>query len=276
MKTTSCKLLLLLSKNNLMSCSTTLDPEKIVETIAKLEKRIADRFPDSGLRKLVNQFLEIAGKSKSKIEWIAKPNLTIRILTYFVIIIGIAGLIYSLSFIDLKIQNKTLGNIISISEALFNDLILIGAAIFFLVTIETRVKKTRASKLLNELRVLAHVIDMHQLTKDPAMLYEINKSTEHSPVRKLSKFELQRYLDYCSEVLSLIGKVAALYAQSLPIDVVVRAVNEIEVLTNSFSRKIWQKLVILSELEEHSQTKKASKRKKEVNKKSTAKKENKK
>ena len=249
-----------------MSCSTTLDPERIVETIAKLEKRIADRFPDSGLRKLVNQFLEIAGKSKNKIEWIAKPNLTIRILTYFVIIIGIIGLIYSLSFIDLKIQNKTLGNIISITESLFNDLVLIGAAIFFMVTIETRVKKNRASKLLNELRVLAHVIDMHQLTKDPAMLYEMNKSTVHSPVRKLSKFELQRYLDYCSEALSLIGKVAALYAQSLPADVrsdvVVRTVNDIEVLTNSFSRKIWQKLVILSELEENSQERKATKRKK--------------
>jgi hypothetical protein len=245
-----------------MNSSTTLEPEKIVETIAKLEKRIADRFPDSGLRKLVNQFLEIAGKSKAKIEWIAKPNLTIRILTYFIIMLGVAALIYSLSFIDFKIQNKTLSNIISFSESLFNDIILIGAAIFFMITIETRVKKTRATKLLNELRVLAHVIDMHQLTKDPAMLYEKGKNTAHSAVRELNKFELQRYLDYCSEALSLIGKVAALYAQSLPIEVVVRTVNEIEVLTNSFSRKIWQKLVILSELEEIYEIKKAPKRKK--------------
>jgi hypothetical protein len=118
-----------------------------------------------------------------------------------------------------------------------------------MVTIETRIKKNRASGLLNDLRVIAHVIDMHQLTKDPVMLLSDSKFTKNSPKRKLSKFELQRYLDYCSEALSLIGKVAALYAQSLPNEVVVRTVNEIEVLSTGFSRKIWQKLIILNEMD---------------------------
>jgi hypothetical protein len=61
---------------------------------------------------------------------------------------------------------------------------------------------------------------------------------------------LQRYLDYCSEILSLIGKVAALYAQSLPDDVIVSTVNDIESLTDGLSRKIWQKIMILSEIDE--------------------------
>ncbi len=227
-----------------------LESERIVRTIQRLEKRIADRFPDSGLRKVVNQFLEIAAKSKRNIEWIAEPNLLIRVFSYFIIVIGTAALIYSFTIIDLKIENKTLSNILTLSESLFNDLILIGAAMFFMITFETRVKKNRASKLLNELRVIAHVIDMHQLTKDPSMIHEPEKVTENSPIRKMSKFEIQRYLDYCSEALSLVGKVAALYAQSLPNEVVVRTVNEIEVLSTGFSRKIWQKLIILNELEE--------------------------
>jgi hypothetical protein len=232
-----------------MKGSIILESDRIVETIRKLESRIADRFPDSGLRKVVNQFYEVATKSKKNIEWIGRPNVVIRLLSYFVIIIGIVALVYSLSLIELHIENKTLDNVLSLSESLFNDLILIGAAIFFMVTIETRIKKNRASGLLNDLRVIAHVIDMHQLTKDPVMLLSDSKFTKNSPKRKLSKFELQRYLDYCSEALSLIGKVAALYAQSLPNEVVVRTVNEIEVLSTGFSRKIWQKLIILNEMD---------------------------
>jgi len=40
----------------------------------------------------------------------------------------------------------------------------------------------------------------------------------------MTPFELGRYLDYCSEMLSLTGKVAALYAQDLDDPVVVEAV----------------------------------------------------
>lgn len=236
-----------------------LQSDMIERTIERLEKRISDRFPDSGLRKIVNQFLEVAGKSKKNIEWISKPNMTIRLFSYFVIAMGIAAIVYSFTIIDFKIQNKTISNIVSLSESLFNDIILIGAAIFFIVTIETRAKRYKASKLLNELRVIAHVIDMHQLTKDPGMIHESEKNTQNSPSRKLSKFELERYLDYCSEALSLIGKVAALYAQSLPSEVVVRTVNEIEVLSTGFSRKIWQKLIILNNMEQNKEKSKTKK-----------------
>jgi len=233
-----------------MKESTRLQSDKIVQTIEKLEKRIADRFPNSGLRKVVKQFLEIAGKSKKNIEWISKPNFAIRIFSYLIIAVGVVAIIYSFTLIDLKIQNRTLSNIVSFTESLFNDLVLIGAAIFFMVTIETRVKRRRTSKMLNELRVIAHVIDMHQLTKDPGMMQESRMYTENSPSRTLTKFELERYLDYCSEALSLIGKVAALYAQSLPDEVVVRTVTEIEGLSTGFSRKIWQKLIILNGMED--------------------------
>ncbi len=88
---------------------------------------------------------------------------------------------------------------------------------------------------------------MHQLTKDPVIILNKEGDTEHSPKRTLSKFELQRYLDYCSEAMALISKVAALYAQSLPDKTVISAVNEIEILSTGLSRKIWQKLVILND-----------------------------
>ena len=60
----------------------------------------------------------------------------------------------------------------------------------------------------------------------------------------MSLFELSRYLDYCSEALSLTGKVAALYVQRFEDSVAFDAVNEVEQLTTGLSRKIWQKLTV--------------------------------
>lgn len=48
-------------------------------------------------------------------------------------------------------------------------------------------------------------------------------------------------------MLSLIGKIAALYAQHLNDSVVLEAVDEIEDLSNSLSHKIWQKITIISQ-----------------------------
>ncbi|HLA64366.1 MAG TPA: hypothetical protein VK610_08045, partial [Rhodothermales bacterium] len=69
--------------------------------------------------------------------------------------------------------------------------------------------------------------------------------TASSPTRTMSAPELGRYLDYCSEMLSLTSKVAALFVQHLNDPVVLSAVNEIENLATGTSGKIWQKITLL-------------------------------
>ena len=64
----------------------------------------------------------------------------------------------------------------------------------------------------------------------------------------MTRFELSRYLNYCSELLSLVGKVASLHAQDLRDPVILAAVNDVESLTVGLSRKIWQKIAILDEI----------------------------
>jgi hypothetical protein len=54
-------------------------------------------------------------------------------------------------------------------------------AIYFLLTVESRVKRRTALRALHELRSIAHVIDMHQLTKDPEQLLSPAMSTASSP-----------------------------------------------------------------------------------------------
>jgi hypothetical protein len=130
-------------------------------------------------------------------------------------------------------------------EALVASTVFLGAAIVFLVSIERRAKRNRALEALHELRSLAHVVDMHQLTKDPELVLAAGKPTASSPGRPMTRFELLRYLDYCTEMLSLMSKVAALYVQELKDPVVLDNVDAVEALTTGLARKIWQKIMLI-------------------------------
>ena len=61
-------------------------------------------------------------------------------------------------------------------------------------------------------------------------------------------YELGRYLDYCSEMLSLISKLGYLYTEDFNDPEAMRAVNELENFCTGLSRKIWQKIMILRTL----------------------------
>jgi hypothetical protein len=101
---------------------------------------------------------------------------------------------------------------------------------------------------LNELRSIAHIIDMHQLTKDPDHMIEPRAPTASSPSRTMTRIELARYLDYCSELLAITSKLAALHLQSSNESVVLDSVNGIQALTVGLSGKIWQKIMILDQI----------------------------
>jgi len=222
-----------------------LDPAKTISTIEMLQRRIEERFPMSSLAKVCEELSEVARTSKERSDWIAKPNYPLRAFVAVIIAVIILGAIYSVSFMDIKISSMDLGEVVQITEAAINDVVLIGAALFFLITVEIRIKRSRALDALHELRTLAHVIDMHQLTKDPSRLHKNVILTPSSPKDEMSAYELTRYLDYCSEMLSLTGKIAAHYAQNFGDAVVLSAVNEVESLTTGLSRKIWQKIMVL-------------------------------
>tara|TARA_B100001123_G_C14669055_1_gene772777 strand:- start:233 stop:532 length:300 start_codon:yes stop_codon:yes gene_type:complete len=87
---------------------------------------------------------------------------------------------------------------------------------------------------------------MHQLPKDPQRTIDSHfVSTSASPQKLHTPFELVRYLDYCSELLSVIGKLGAVYMAKLDDPVIIAATNELESLTSGLSGKIWQKIMIV-------------------------------
>ena len=227
-----------------------LNTPKVLATIKKLQLRIQERFPESSLSKVCSELYIAAVESTEKIERISRPNYLLRGGVGLLILAVVAGAVYSLSNLELTAGKLTVADIVTISEATINDVLLIGAAIFFLISIENRINRRLALTDLHELRSIAHVIDMHQLTKDPSR--RPSRNTESSPKQMLGPFEMARYLEYCSEMLALTGKVAALYAQSTDDSVIIEAINEVEDLTTGLSQKVWQKIMSIEKFDDGS------------------------
>lgn len=223
----------------------TLDPDKIVETVRTLQGRIERRFPDSGLSKVAAELRQVAEETVARTRWIQKPHLPLRAAAA-VLSVAIVALAVLMVMRIHQFQFSDYTNFIQALESSISSVVFIGAAILFLVTWENRIKRYRALKAIHELRSLAHIIDMHQLTKDPESYFAPQQTTTLR--RAMTPFELNRYLDYCSEALALISKIAALYVQGFQDPVLLDAVDDMEDLTAGFSRKIWQKLTILETL----------------------------
>ncbi|MBI3194793.1 MAG: hypothetical protein HYZ34_10065 [Ignavibacteriae bacterium] len=222
-----------------------LNAEKIIETAEKLHRRIQERFPESGPSNVGGEVVSLSRQSAQRAKEIARPMLMFRICIGLFILLFITTTIKILLEVDFGPVANTLSEFLQAMDASIEIIVLCGGGILFLMTLETRMKRRRALKKLHELRSLAHVIDMHQLTKDPEGMRNEGTSTPSSPERMLSPFELQRYLDYCSELLSIISKLAALYIQHFPDQQISEAVNDVEQLSDGLSRKIWQKIMII-------------------------------
>lgn len=222
-----------------------LDSKAILETLDRLERRIEERFPGSGLGRVSRDLIAVGRHAEQRSMMIARPNIALRAAVIVAVVAGISGLFFVGAHVQFKAGNHEIFGVFQGVEALFNIVILVATALFFALSLELRIKRKHALRDLHTFRSIAHVIDMHQLTKDPTKSLYNDRRTASSPARNMDSFDLTRYLDYCSELLSLTGKIAALYAQNLPDFTILETVNDIEELTLNLSQKIWQKINIL-------------------------------
>lgn len=222
-----------------------LQAGSIRQTLDRLSKRIAERFPERGLARLAAELLQTFDQHMQRLREIERPHRGLRLLVAIVLFAGLVAAGFGIVQ-KVRMLVTSPGEIYSFEgiEAIANILLLMGGGIWFLLNLETRRKREQALDGLHQLRSMAHIIDMHQLTKDPATLASA-PPTSSSPVRDLSPAELLRYLDYCAELLSMTGKIAALYMQRMRDPVVIEAANDVEALASGFSNKIWQKITIV-------------------------------
>ncbi len=226
-----------------------LDAQQVRTTIARLQERIDARFTGRGVVglavKLAELVDEVAGAAPGINVRLRRTRLVSRVLAVVVLVATVAAL--ALAFRD-ALDDGVARSIdwLPLIESTINNVVFAAIALFFLYSIPERLQRGRSLKLLHRLRSLAHVIDMHQLTKDPERFRAGYVPTPQSIDPRLTPQEMEHYLDYCSELLSLVGKAAALVAEESRDAVVLDAVSNIETLTTSMSRKIWQKISLLS------------------------------
>src|SRR5436309_11801933 len=222
-----------------------LDSHQITATAHRLAERIGERFPGSGLSQIGHEVCAMSQGCEQRVALLRRSNWWIRagVTAGLLLIVSVA-----VSTMFLSIRPLTLASSVSDFfqglDAAINDLIFLGLGVFFLVTLESRLKRRVALRGLDDLRSIAHIIDMHQLTKDPEHVVGAVTTTPSSPSRTMTRGDLARYLDYCSELLSITSKLAALHVQSLNDPVVLESVNGIQALTVGLSGKIWQKIMI--------------------------------
>ena len=227
----------------------TLDPKLIIETAERLEERIGERFPQAGLRGVAGELVGLSRDLAKAARDLEAPLWWLRGVIVAAFIAGVAMFLFVGTILPLDRISGTDDAVQSVQgiEATINTVILAVLGFLTLIRSEERIKRKQVFRQLHGLRSPIHVIDMHQLTKDPATLSAGFTPTARSPARITNKADLARYLDYCSEMLSITGKIAALFAQSVNDAVVVDGVNDIENLASNLSRKIWQKITLIEE-----------------------------
>jgi hypothetical protein len=222
-----------------------LDAAAIAGTLEETGLRIKERFPESNLSQLAEQLHALSLEAAETERYLSRPNWPLRAAGSIAVVALFLVLVVAAVFTLKAPAALTLSDILQTIEAGINDVVFFGVAVFFFTTVERRVKRRRALAMLHQLRSLAHIVDMHQLTKDPERLTAPRFPGEPVSGRPTTGIDLAKYLDFCSELLSLISKIAALLVQRFDDSVVLAGVNEIEGLTTGLSGKIWQKINIL-------------------------------
>jgi hypothetical protein len=223
-----------------------LEAPAVRETVEELYGRIEARFPTRGLLgvcgdliKLVDEVQTSAGQGQRRIRMARVVSRVVMVLVLAATAVALVLAVHDALFGD-GVRNSI--DVLDLAETAVNDLVYAAIAIFFLWSFPERLQRSRLLNLLHQLRSTAHVIDMHQLTKDPEQLKPSWVPTSKSTKLNMTRDQVERYLDYCSEMLSLVGKTAALCAEESRDSVILETVSTVENLTVGLSRKIWQKI----------------------------------
>ena len=217
-------------------------------TVEQLERRIHARFGERGLTKaardlgrLVDLVQTEAAQSRDRLR---RTKLAAR--TAGIIIVGATLIALAFGLRSAAVDGLAhTADWVPLVESVVNDLVFAAIAVVFLWAFPERLERRALLRLLHRLRSLAHVIDMHQLSKDPEQTSPSYTPTAQSVRHGLDVEQLHHYLDYCSEMLSLTAKTAALCAEHSTDGVVLETVSYIETLTTDLSNKIWQKISLL-------------------------------
>jgi hypothetical protein len=225
-----------------------LAADHVSDTVAQLERRIQARFGERGLTKAVRDLGQLVAYVRNEgdesRDRLRRTTLAARIVGVIIALAMLVALVFGVRSAIVDGLART-ADWVPLVESIVNDLVFAGIALVFLWAIPERLERRTLLRLLHRLRSFAHVIDMHQLSKDPEQVSPDYVPTAESIRHGLDADQMHHYLGYCSEMLSLTAKTAALCADGSGDSLVLETVSTIETLTTELSNKIWQKISLL-------------------------------
>ncbi len=119
---------------------------KILETVEKLQKRISDRFPGSGLSSVAAELAVVTRESVARAESIRKPNFWIRGGLALLGLLAISGLVWH--FVTSPNMKTAVRDFMEFLDATKGVGVYLVAAAAFLVTLEIRFKRMKALRAI--------------------------------------------------------------------------------------------------------------------------------
>jgi hypothetical protein len=212
-----------------------LDPAKIVQTAENLAHRVSERLPESNLAGLAAELAGIARETHRRARQVRRPIYLVRAACGLAILASLTALWYLVSDIHTRWVFGTITEVFEAADAGFNLLVLLAGALWFLITIEFRVKRRKTLDFLEELLEFIQVIDVTHLYYSPELYGETRSSSRSS-----LQFD-HTYLLFCTEMLALIRNLAPLYARGNVSDSIWRAVSEVVMLANAIEDRLFSK-----------------------------------
>jgi hypothetical protein len=222
------------------------DSVKLIDTIGRVVAQVEAEFPKADLLQVGKSVMELAHKAEARSTAIQKTNPWLRFGIILVLALGFSAGFFVVNNIRRFPDTGDLFTMFQGLEAVLNVVILSGAAIFSIVTIETRWQRNAALKEINAVVSLIHIIDMHQLGKH-AMIAEMRNMTRNGLLKEefYTLSQINRYFDFCSDLMSLAAKITLIYEEKLPDSVISDAVTDAAQLATALSNETYQKMMLI-------------------------------
>ena len=228
------------------SASHQLDPARIIETADALARRVSQGLPGSTLAGLAAELVRIARDTDRRVKEARKPIMAIRVASATTIVCTLLGLWYFLRNIHTRSEFSSVSEFLGAVDTGFNFLVALAGAMWFLATLEARLKRKMVLDYIQELREFVHVIDATQLYYTPDLYPQDGEGPGHR-----QRFD-HTYLLFCSQMLGVICNLAALYTRGAAGDSIMQSAGSVEMFAATLTSKLYGKaeFVRLSALKE--------------------------
>lgn len=212
-----------------------LDPARIIETADALAQRVERGLPGSTLAGLAAELATIARDTGRRVQEAKKPIVAIRVASATTIVCTLLGLLYFLRNIQSRTEFTSVSEFLGAVDTGFNFLVALAGAMWFLATLEARLKRKVVLDHIQELREFVHVIDATQLYYTPDLYPQDGDASGHR-----QRFD-HTYLLFCTQMLGVICNLAALYTRGEAGDSIMQSAGSVEMFSAALTSKLYGK-----------------------------------